>query len=70
MPAKVKNVDRPTGQRLEVYRDGGKQFRWRKVAKNNLIVSISGEGFRNHRFAITSARANHPNLPLFDLTKG
>lgn len=70
MTATVKDVERPKGLRLEIYRDGGKQFRWRKVAKNNLVVSVSGEGFRRHSYAVTAARREHPNLPLFDLTKG
>lgn len=70
MPAEVKNVDAPKGLRLEVYRDGGKQFRWRKVAKNNVNVSVSGEGFRRKSYAITAAKREHPHLPVFDLTLG
>ena len=70
MPAQVKDVERPKGLRLEVYIDGRKEFRWRKVASNNCIVSISGEGFRRHGYAVSAARREHPNLPLFDLTRG
>jgi uncharacterized protein YegP (UPF0339 family) len=74
MPATVKTVDKPKGLRLEIYIDGGKQYRWRKVAANGEIISIAGEGFGKSRgakaYAIKAARREHPHLPLFDLTVG
>jgi uncharacterized protein YegP (UPF0339 family) len=70
VPATVKDIDKPKGLRLEVYRDGGRQYRWRKVAVNNVNVSVSGEGFKRKSYAISAARREHPNLPLFDLTVG
>lgn len=68
MPAETKDVTKPKGLRLEIYKDGGKQFRWRKVAANNCNVSVSGEGFRSKTYATKAARREHPHLPLFDLT--
>ena len=41
---------RPAGRmkiRLEVYRDRGKQYRWRLRGLNNKIMADSGEGYHN-----------------------
>lgn len=32
---------------LEVYRDKGRQWRWRLVATNGNIIANSGEGYKN-----------------------
>ena len=42
--------------RLEFYRDGLKEYRWRLRAANNKIVADSGEGYLRMNACVESAR--------------
>lgn len=68
--AQVRNVPRAKGMRLEIFRDLGNGYRWRKVARNGQKVSVAGESFRRKDYAVKAARREHPKLPIFDLTLG
>lgn len=41
----------------QIYQDGGKQWRWRVVARNGRIVADCGEGYRRRAGALRGARA-------------
>ena len=43
--------------RLEIYRDGMAEWRWRLIARNGRRVADSGEGYGTARKAINAARA-------------
>lgn len=42
---------------FQLYRDQGRQWRWRIVAGNGRIVADSGEGYRRRASALRGARA-------------
>lgn len=34
--------------KVYVYKDAAKEWRWRRVSENGNIISSSGEGYKNH----------------------
>lgn len=59
----------PSNDYIEVWRakDG---WRWRrKDAANHQIVSESGEAFTEHTYALESATALNPDLPVVDVDR-
>lgn len=62
--------DREKTNRVEVYKDAHGEYRWRRVAANNKIVTDSAEGFVKHAYALESARAyNQDVTDVRDLTQ-
>lgn len=56
--------DRPA-RRVEVYRDGSGQFRWRKVATaNGKVVADGSEGYTRREEAHTAAARENPGVPV------
>lgn len=47
---------------VEVYQDTDGEYRWRRVAANNQIVSVSGEGFVKHGYALESAKSYNQDV--------
>ena len=47
---------REASDHVEVFQDVDGEYRWRRVAANHEIVSVSGEGFVKHAYALTSAQ--------------
>lgn len=58
---------------LELYREEKSgQFRWRRRAGNNRIISVSGEGYNQERDALHGMRianADHEQVRFLDRTK-
>lgn len=48
--------------RIELYRDANRQYRWRLVAGNGQIIDTPGEGFTRRWSARRSARRTHPGV--------
>jgi len=62
--------DRTKNDRVEVYTDVHGEYRWRRVANNNQIVSDSAEGFVKHSYALESAGAYNKDVTdIRDLTQ-
>lgn len=51
---------KPKVSKIEIYKDGAGEFRWRGLAKNNKIVADSGEGYNNRMYCQKMARALFP----------
>lgn len=47
--------------KVEVTRDKRKEYRWTAKAANGASVGTSGEGFKNLKYAIRNAHAEHPS---------
>jgi hypothetical protein len=67
MPASVRVVDRPS--RLELYRDGGRRWRWRVISKGGFVLEISERSFTSEGRASAKAKAKYPSLPIINLVK-
>jgi len=48
--------------KLEIYRDGRREWRWRLKASNGRIVADSGEGYRRRASARQAAARLHSML--------
>jgi uncharacterized protein YegP (UPF0339 family) len=55
---------RVTGARVEIYQDKGRQWRYRKVAKNGQITNTPGEGYASRQGARRAAKREHPTMPI------
>lgn len=55
------------GERIEVYRDGGGGWRWRRRAGNNRTTASSGEAFRTRWGTRRAARKANPGVPVVNL---
>jgi uncharacterized protein YegP (UPF0339 family) len=55
-----------TTDRVEVYTDAKGEYRWRRVARNNKIVSDSAEGFTTRSYAEQSARSYNADVERID----
>jgi len=42
--------------RHEIYKDNRGEWRWRRVAPNNQIVAVSGEGYKSQKFCVQMVR--------------
>ena len=47
---------------VEVYHDTDGEYRWRRMATNNQIVSVSGEGFVKRSYAKKSAETYNQDV--------
>lgn len=57
--------------RYQIYRDQNGGYRWRLIAANNEIVSVSSESYQTKQGAINSAnwvKVNASWAPIYDLT--
>lgn len=64
---KEKSMDTDRSRdRLEVYADKDGHWRWRRLAANNKIIAVSGEGYVNREHAVTMAQ--DINTSVDDLT--
>jgi uncharacterized protein YegP (UPF0339 family) len=61
--------EHPVITRVEVYKDHGKEFRFRAFAANGLIIASSSESYRNHLDALNAARAIFPDAHFYDQSK-
>lgn len=62
-------LNRP--HKIEVYRDSGGQFRWRRRAGNSQIISTCGEGYtrkENMWNGLRLANADHESVRIDDST--
>jgi uncharacterized protein YegP (UPF0339 family) len=57
------------GARVEVFRDGAGEWRWRTFAGNGEEVAKSEEGYADKGYAVEVASERNPEgLPLFVIT--
>jgi len=56
---------KPTGRRIEVYRDAAKQWRWRERAANGQVVITSHEGYCRRGRAIMAAHLYARPWPIW-----
>lgn len=61
---KPKAVEKPIIEKVVVYRDDVREWRWKAVATNGEIVADSAEGYRNRAYALKMARALHPETEI------
>lgn len=55
-------------RRVEVYKDTGGQYRWRRVViTNGQIVADGAEGYTRKDEARTAAERENPDLPLVEV---
>lgn len=52
-----------TGDRVEVFADDSGEWRWRRIAKNGDIVSVSGEGYVHEYHALWMAGTRNSDIP-------
>lgn len=50
--------------KIELYRDGAGEYRWRAVAGNGEVVADSAEGYRHRGDAEHGARLVAPDAPI------
>lgn len=55
--------DAPVTDRVEIFRGIDAQFRWRRIATNNQLVSGSEEGFTSKSWAERSAHTYNSDVP-------
>lgn len=48
--------------KVEIYKDAAKEYRWRRIAPNGKIVGASSEGYNNKGDCEANARRNRQNL--------
>ncbi len=48
----------PDGDKWEIYKDNGGEWRWRRTASNGRIVGASSEGYYNKQDCIANAKRN------------
>jgi len=48
--------------RVLVYKDKAGEWRWKRVAGNNRVVSDSGEGYKRRWRAVWAAKRQNPNI--------
>jgi uncharacterized protein YegP (UPF0339 family) len=53
-----------TARRVEVYRDAGGEWRWRRIAGNGEIVAASGEGYADRSGAVAAATRENQGLAI------
>lgn len=46
------------GDKWEIYKGGGGDWRWRRTARNGNIVGSSSEGYKNKSDCIANAKRN------------
>jgi uncharacterized protein YegP (UPF0339 family) len=51
-------------RRVEVYRDVGGEWRWRRIAGNGEIVAVSGEGYSDRGGAVRAASLENEGLAI------
>jgi len=58
-------------ERVEVYRDNAKEYRWRRVVMDvkREIVAESGEGYVRKIDAVRQARRLNDGVTIFDVTE-
>ena len=62
-------VKADSGHKVEVYRDEGGFYRWRRRAENGQIVSDSAEGYTDKRWAEHQATGLNEGVEVVDLTE-
>ena len=62
------NPDKSDGHKVEVYRDEGGFYRWRRKAANGQIVSDSAEGYTDKQYARHQATGLNEGVEVVDLT--
>jgi uncharacterized protein YegP (UPF0339 family) len=50
--------------KVYVYKDNAKEWRWRRVSVNGNIISGSGEGYKNHLHCQEMATKLNPDAEL------
>lgn len=55
---------------VEVYESGNGEYRWRRIdTTNGRIVSNGAEGYTDHGYAVTAARAYNPGCAIRDSSR-
>lgn len=49
---------------VEVYKDNGGEWRWRRVAKNGRTIGVSGEGYRTRWGANRAAKRSNDDVEI------
>jgi uncharacterized protein YegP (UPF0339 family) len=56
-------------EHVDVYLDAGGEWRWRRVAANNQVTAVSGEGYTRKADAREAAVRENPGLSIEDLSE-
>lgn len=53
-----------TADRVEVYEDIHGEFRWRRIAPNNEVLSASTESYKSKSYAVEQATELNPDVAI------